>query len=144
MLLPSKRRKKLHQEWRLCGCLSSDGCKPRLVRRRSSTLYFIRSFLGNSSRLPLVAVLFWGIEPTLMLCAFLFLCAIPIFWPFAVAYITWLFLDKAPERGGRRFECVRKWSLWKFFADYFPVTIVKVSLFHYYMVLKVFLKVTAH
>ncbi|KAL1935554.1 hypothetical protein VTP01DRAFT_4694 [Rhizomucor pusillus] len=76
-------------------------------------------------RLQTAAVLFWGIEPTLMLCAFLFLCAIPIFWPFAVAYITWLFLDKAPERGGRRFECVRKWSLWKFFADYFPVTIVK-------------------
>ncbi|KAI9274450.1 putative diacylglycerol acyltransferase type 2b [Phascolomyces articulosus] len=76
-------------------------------------------------RLQTAAVLFWGIEPALFVCAFLFLAAIPVFWPLAIAYVIWLYMDKAPIQGGRRREAVRNWSYWNYFADYFPTTITK-------------------
>lgn len=78
--------------------------------------------------LPLCEVLFWGIEPSLALCLFLFLCTIPLFWPLAIAYLTWMFLDKAPEQGGRRIEWVRRLPMWKYFAEFFPISIVKVRM----------------
>ncbi|KAI9497810.1 hypothetical protein BDB00DRAFT_540988 [Zychaea mexicana] len=76
-------------------------------------------------RLQTAAVLFWGIEPALFFCIFLFLAAIPVFWPLAIAYVIWLWMDQAPIRGGRRRELARTWSYWRYFADYFPAIITK-------------------
>ncbi|KAI7887311.1 putative diacylglycerol acyltransferase type 2b [Lichtheimia hyalospora FSU 10163] len=76
-------------------------------------------------RLQTAAVLFWGIEPSIVLCFFTFLAAIPLFWPLLIPYLIWMWMDKAPYRGGRRIEWIRNWQLWKLFAEYFPATIVK-------------------
>ncbi|GBN73325.1 2-acylglycerol O-acyltransferase 1 [Araneus ventricosus] len=41
-------------------------------------------------------------------------------------YFAWFVYDhKKCCQGGRRFEWVRRWKLWRYFADYFPVTMVK-------------------
>ncbi|KAI7905377.1 diacylglycerol acyltransferase [Cokeromyces recurvatus] len=48
-------------------------------------------------------------------------------WPFHIAYIIYLWLDPSPENGGRRSEWFRELSFWKYFANYFPINLVKES-----------------
>lgn len=41
-------------------------------------------------------------------------------------YLPWYVYDfGTPERGGRRFDFYRRWPLWKYVADYFPIELVK-------------------
>ncbi|XP_008710495.2 acyl-CoA wax alcohol acyltransferase 2 [Ursus maritimus] len=48
------------------------------------------------------------------------------YWPVTVLILTWLAFDwKTPQRGGRRFGCVRRWCLWKQYCDYFPLKLLK-------------------
>ncbi|XP_033025401.1 2-acylglycerol O-acyltransferase 2-like [Lacerta agilis] len=47
-------------------------------------------------------------------------------WVLAVLYAAWMYLDwDTPARGGRRSSWVRNWSVWGYFRDYFPMTLVK-------------------
>nr|XP_012591697.1 acyl-CoA wax alcohol acyltransferase 2 isoform X2 [Microcebus murinus]XP_012591698.1 acyl-CoA wax alcohol acyltransferase 2 isoform X2 [Microcebus murinus]XP_012591699.1 acyl-CoA wax alcohol acyltransferase 2 isoform X2 [Microcebus murinus]XP_012591700.1 acyl-CoA wax alcohol acyltransferase 2 isoform X2 [Microcebus murinus]XP_020140704.1 acyl-CoA wax alcohol acyltransferase 2 isoform X2 [Microcebus murinus]XP_020140705.1 acyl-CoA wax alcohol acyltransferase 2 isoform X2 [Microcebus murinus] len=48
------------------------------------------------------------------------------YWPATVLMLTWLAFDwKTPERGGRRFRCVRRWRLWRHYCNYFPLKLLK-------------------
>ncbi|KAL2768598.1 diacylglycerol O-acyltransferase 2-like protein 6, partial [Daubentonia madagascariensis] len=48
------------------------------------------------------------------------------FWPLAVLLIAWLAYDwDTHSQGGRRSAWMRKWTLWKYFRNYFPVKLVK-------------------
>ncbi|KAM8899855.1 2-acylglycerol O-acyltransferase 2-A [Spinachia spinachia] len=54
------------------------------------------------------------------------LVALSDWWIVALLYAGWLWLDwDTPTCGGRRSQWVRSWSVWDFFRDYFPVTLVK-------------------
>ncbi|XP_027791697.1 acyl-CoA wax alcohol acyltransferase 2 [Marmota flaviventris] len=56
----------------------------------------------------------------------LYLVVFTPYWPVTVLILTWLAFDwKTPERGGRRFPCVRKWCLWKHYCNYFPIKLLK-------------------
>ncbi|XP_055461096.1 acyl-CoA wax alcohol acyltransferase 2 [Psammomys obesus] len=58
----------------------------------------------------------------------LYLVVFTSYWPVTVLVLIWLAFDwKTPERGGRRFACVRRWSLWKHYCNYFPIKIVKTN-----------------
>ncbi|KAG8429359.1 hypothetical protein GDO86_018923 [Hymenochirus boettgeri] len=47
------------------------------------------------------------------------------FWIVPMVYFTWLLFDwNTPERGGRRTEWVRRWTLWIHFRDYFPIKLL--------------------
>ncbi|MBN3294411.1 DGAT2 acyltransferase, partial [Polypterus senegalus] len=47
-------------------------------------------------------------------------------WAIAALYIAWLVFDwNTPEKGGRRSEWVRNWTVWKHFRDYFPIRLIK-------------------
>nr|XP_056719383.1 2-acylglycerol O-acyltransferase 2-A-like [Euleptes europaea] len=49
-------------------------------------------------------------------------------WALAALYAAWLYLDwETPARGGRRSAWVRRWPLWRYFRDYFPITLEKVA-----------------
>lgn len=51
------------------------------------------------------------------------------FWFLGVLYLLWLYLDwEVPCRGGRRSQWVRSWTVWKYFRDYFPITVSKIVL----------------
>ncbi|KAG0193584.1 diacylglycerol O-acyltransferase 1 [Apophysomyces sp. BC1034] len=76
-------------------------------------------------RLQTLAVIFWGGEPSFAVSLFFLLCTIPLFWPLIIIYLIWMAFDNAPVNGGRRVEWVRRWKLWKYFADYFPAEIIK-------------------
>lgn len=46
--------------------------------------------------------------------------------PLSLAYLAWLVWDKEScNRGGRRSQWARSWTLWKYFRDYFPIQLVK-------------------
>ncbi|XP_043818448.1 2-acylglycerol O-acyltransferase 3 [Dromiciops gliroides] len=68
--------------------------------------------------------LFMGLFFSLLL---LFLLFTP-FWFLSVLYLVWLYVDwDTPDRGGRRFECVRNWKVWEHFRDYYPIKLVKTA-----------------
>ncbi|NXP81408.1 DGAT2 acyltransferase, partial [Ramphastos sulfuratus] len=75
-----------------------------------SVLQWVLSFLlmGTVSLLVLIYLLFTS------------------FWPISALYLAWIIFDwDTPEKGGRRLPCLRRWSVWKHFRDYFPVKLMK-------------------
>ncbi|XP_005401664.1 PREDICTED: acyl-CoA wax alcohol acyltransferase 2 isoform X2 [Chinchilla lanigera] len=55
-----------------------------------------------------------------------YLLAFTSYWLITVFILIWLAFDwKTPERGGRRFNCVRRWSLWRHYCNYFPIKLLK-------------------
>lgn len=78
-------------------------------------------------RLQMLAMLMYVSLLFICLSAFLYSLLIPLLWPVVVAYLTFVYLDKAPEQGGRRFEWTRKLTFWKYFAGYYPISLVKVK-----------------
>lgn len=65
----------------------------------------------------------------------LFCILIPIYlilftsyWWIVIIYAVWFYYDRdAPKYGSRRSEWLRHCSIWRFFADYFPVKLIKTS-----------------
>ncbi|XP_040587131.1 2-acylglycerol O-acyltransferase 2-A-like [Mesocricetus auratus] len=49
-------------------------------------------------------------------------------WTLVVLYLVWLYRDRhTPRMGGRRSAWVRNWAIWRYFRDYFPITLVKTA-----------------
>ncbi|KAL7421259.1 diacylglycerol O-acyltransferase 1 [Cryptotrichosporon argae] len=71
------------------------------------------------------AVAFWALMLPLCVIAFCLLASLPLLWPLLIPYAVWVVFDKAPERGGRPREWARRSRIWKYFADYYPCSIVK-------------------
>ncbi|XP_048080652.1 2-acylglycerol O-acyltransferase 3 isoform X2 [Ursus arctos] len=50
------------------------------------------------------------------------------FWSVPVLYFVWFFLDwDTPNQGGRQFEWIKKFFMWKYTRDYFPIKMVKTA-----------------
>ena len=79
-------------------------------------------------RLQMLAVCIWMILALSCCLLFIGLSTYMIFWPVLIAYVSFLYFDKAPENGGRRFESTRHWVIWRYFASYFPVKLIKVKI----------------
>ncbi|KAF3698421.1 2-acylglycerol O-acyltransferase 2-A [Channa argus] len=80
-------------------------------------------------RLQTAAVLQWIFSFLVLaqvcLAAFVLL-ALSDWWILALLYAGWLWLDwDTPVSGGRRSRWVRSWTVWDYFRDYFPITLVK-------------------
>ncbi|XP_023287205.1 2-acylglycerol O-acyltransferase 2-A-like isoform X2 [Seriola lalandi dorsalis] len=80
-------------------------------------------------RLQTAAVLQWVFSFLALaqccLAAFVLL-ALSDWWVVALLYAGWLWLDwDTPTSGGRRSRWVRSWTVWEYFRDYFPITLVK-------------------
>lgn len=78
-------------------------------------------------RLQMLAVCTWISMMFILVSLFFFMATYKFMWPILIAYISFLYVDKAPESGGRRFESARHWALWRYFAAYFPAQLIKVS-----------------
>ncbi|GAN09894.1 diacylglycerol o-acyltransferase [Mucor ambiguus] len=76
-------------------------------------------------RLQMLAVCTWISMMFILVSLFFFMATYKFLWPILIAYISFLYVDKAPESGGRRFERARHWTLWKYFAAYFPAQLIK-------------------
>ncbi|XP_066106309.1 acyl-CoA wax alcohol acyltransferase 2 [Saccopteryx bilineata] len=80
--------------------------------------------------LEVFAVFQWALSIFLFITGVIFvnlyLLVFTPYWPVTVLTLIWLAFDwKTPERGGRRFTCVRRWCLWKQYCDYFPLKLLK-------------------
>ncbi|KAM5221559.1 acyl-CoA wax alcohol acyltransferase 2 [Ctenodactylus gundi] len=80
--------------------------------------------------LEVFAVFQWALSAFLIVITValvnLYLLVFTSYWPVTVLIFTWLAIDwKTPERGGRRFNCVRRWRLWRHYCSYFPIKILK-------------------
>merc|ERR1711939_102323 len=74
------------------------------------------------------AVFLWSCGPFLGTCIFFLLCSFPLSWPVIVPYLIWVFcFDVAPTNGGRASDRVRRSVVWRWFAGYFPVSLVKTA-----------------
>lgn len=51
------------------------------------------------------------------------------YYPVAILYLTWAYLidGRTPDHGGRRSNFMRRLRIWKYFRDYFPITLVKTT-----------------
>ncbi|KAI1281856.1 2-acylglycerol O-acyltransferase 1 [Halotydeus destructor] len=96
---------------RLLGIDFAPFCIP--ISRRLQTFTLIAFYCGSFSLGPLaIGTLLW-------------LLVTDYFWVTCV-YIAWYWFDRnAQYQGGRKWRWVRRWTLWKYVRDYFPITLVK-------------------
>ncbi|KAF0358388.1 diacylglycerol acyltransferase [Gigaspora margarita] len=71
------------------------------------------------------AVIIWIISLPATLCIFFILCTTIFFWPWIIAYSLFALFDIAPENGGRRYSFARYATFWKWYADYYPIKLIK-------------------
>ncbi|KAI8897133.1 diacylglycerol acyltransferase [Globomyces pollinis-pini] len=71
------------------------------------------------------AVVAWMMLVPSLLVLFLFLASFKSLMPFALAYIIYIYLDPAPEMGGRKVAWLRNLPLWVYMRDFFPMKLVK-------------------
>ncbi|PWN40558.1 DAGAT-domain-containing protein [Ceraceosorus guamensis] len=91
----------------------------------SEAIRFAPLHVPRHRRMQTLAVLLWGLILPVCLSFFFFCLSIPPLWPLMFVYIIWMFFDKAPESGGRRSEWFRRLSVWRRFAEYYPVSLIK-------------------
>lgn len=61
------------------------------------------------------------------LAAYVLLC-LSDWWVLGALYAGWLYLDRdTPITGGRKSNWVRSWTVWHYFRDYFPISLVKTA-----------------
>lgn len=84
---------------------------------------------NNTELLQILSVLQWILTflflgpVCVLLIAWIVYCQL---WPLIAIYIIWMILDwKTPEIGGRRSVWMSRWSMWKYFRDYFPIKLHK-------------------
>ncbi|XP_057260784.1 diacylglycerol O-acyltransferase 2-like isoform X1 [Pezoporus wallicus] len=112
-------------------------CSQNLSGSRASIQATLRTLLAAPwpsqrdihSWLQLLSVLQWVLSflllgiVSLMLLIYLVFTS---FWPISALYLAWIIFDwDTPEKGGRRLPCLRRWTVWRHFRDYFPVKLVK-------------------
>eukprot|EP01101_Sappina_pedata_P002538 TRINITY_DN12771_c0_g1_i1.p1 TRINITY_DN12771_c0_g1~~TRINITY_DN12771_c0_g1_i1.p1 ORF type:complete len:341 (-),score=42.29 TRINITY_DN12771_c0_g1_i1:113-1135(-) len=61
-----------------------------------------------------------------LICSILMLLN-PFIMPLMLFYFAWIYLDSAPIHGGRKLAFVRSSRFFRWFRDYFPITLVKTS-----------------
>ncbi|KAF9351936.1 diacylglycerol O-acyltransferase 1 [Mortierella sp. NVP85] len=77
-------------------------------------------------RMQTAAVLLWISALAVTTVTFFYLCTIKYLWPLIIIYLLWILMyDRAPEYGGRRSNLLRNWVGWTYFAQYFPMTLIK-------------------
>ncbi|KAJ7420884.1 Diacylglycerol O-acyltransferase 2 [Pitangus sulphuratus] len=112
-------------------------CSQNLSGSRASVQAALRTLLAVPwpsqrdvrSALQLLAVLQWVLSflllGTVSLVVLIYLL-FTSFWLIPALYLAWIIFDwNTPERGGRSLPCLRRWTVWKHFRDYFPVKLVK-------------------
>ncbi|KAI0034470.1 DAGAT-domain-containing protein [Vararia minispora EC-137] len=113
--------------------LSSQALKDRLSRLSvppinpvaalQAHVDFVPPNIPRARRLQTAVVALWSTVIIVVTFLFLLLCSFPPLWPFLIAYIIWmLYIDAAPESGGRLSPWFRSLPFWKYFAEYYPAS----------------------
>ncbi|WVQ73628.1 hypothetical protein IAR50_003208 [Cryptococcus sp. DSM 104548] len=76
-------------------------------------------------RLQTAAVALWALFLPISIIVLLLLLSFPSFWYILIPYFIWILFDRAPLHGGRPQRWARYGSIWQYFAQYYPCSIVK-------------------
>nr|XP_031861443.1 uncharacterized protein CI109_003047 [Kwoniella shandongensis]KAA5528515.1 hypothetical protein CI109_003047 [Kwoniella shandongensis] len=76
-------------------------------------------------RLQTAAVALWALFLPLCIILLLLTLSFPPFWLLLIPYFIFIRFDTAPDNGGRAQEWARRGFLWRYFAQYYPCSIVK-------------------
>ncbi|XP_069804617.1 2-acylglycerol O-acyltransferase 2-like [Dendropsophus ebraccatus] len=94
-------------------------------------IQFSPLYVPLDRRLQTAAVLQWtfsflALGQCCLLLYILLFCS--QYWALALFYSIWLYIDwDTPSKGGRRSEWVRRWTVWRYFANYFPIKLVRTT-----------------
>ncbi|KAL9713380.1 diacylglycerol O-acyltransferase 1 [Leucoagaricus gongylophorus] len=92
----------------------------------NTSINFVPAKVPRKRRLQILAVAIWSCMVVLMSCLFFCLCSFPQLWPFLLIYWVWIsYIDTAPERGQRMYQWVRRNKFWTYFAEYYPISLIK-------------------
>ncbi|KDQ61921.1 hypothetical protein JAAARDRAFT_66925 [Jaapia argillacea MUCL 33604] len=116
--------------------LSSSSLKERLsklsvtplrpVAALQANIDFVPAKVPRKRRLQTLAVSIWALLMPITTFIFLILCSFPQLWPFIAVYLVWIFwIDKSPEQGGRISPWFRSSRFWRYFAEYYPASLIK-------------------
>ncbi|KAI6235892.1 Acyltransferase [Aphelenchoides besseyi] len=73
-------------------------------------------------------IFLWIILPLISLWLPLYILCFTRFWPFMILYAIWFLYDlRTPTRGSRNWHWFKSLPLWKHFANYFPIRLVKTA-----------------
>ncbi|SAM84839.1 probable diacylglycerol acyltransferase type 2b [Ustilago bromivora] len=112
----------------LDGGLPSSSKEQSDSTKKENVIRFAPLSIPRSRRLQTLGVLFWALLLPICISLFFLLLSIPLTWPILIPYLIWiLFIDTAPENGGRRFSSVRKLAVFRYFAEYFPISMIKTT-----------------
>lgn len=75
--------------------------------------------------LSLITVLIWHFTPVLLLSVVVSSVFVPVFWAQVILYAIWWTLSRKCMETPRFCNWLRKCRVWKWYKDYFPVSIVK-------------------
>ncbi|KAI8924669.1 diacylglycerol acyltransferase [Entophlyctis helioformis] len=79
-------------------------------------------------RLQTAAVLFWVLLPTLANATWMLMLWFPWTRPLILGYVAvYMLFDHAAENGGRKVDWFRRLPMWRWFCDYFPVSLIKTT-----------------
>jgi 2-acylglycerol O-acyltransferase 2 len=73
------------------------------------------------------AIALWLSLIPILISLFLLMASYKSTFPFALAYLVYVYLDPAPELGGRKSLWFRELPLWRYMRDYFPTKLVKTN-----------------
>ncbi|KAI8908830.1 hypothetical protein PhCBS80983_g01044 [Powellomyces hirtus] len=73
------------------------------------------------------SITFWVVCIPILLTIFLYALITPQYTPWVLAYIVFMALDPSSETGGRRIMLFRKFPMWRWMKDYFPMALVKTA-----------------
>ncbi|WVQ81125.1 hypothetical protein IAT38_003247 [Cryptococcus sp. DSM 104549] len=76
-------------------------------------------------RLQTAAVALWALLLPISIIFLLLCLSFPPLWFILIPYFIWIHFDTAPDHGGRPKEWARRGFMWKYFAQYYPASIVK-------------------
>ncbi|KAI7861732.1 diacylglycerol acyltransferase-domain-containing protein [Spinellus fusiger] len=76
-------------------------------------------------RMQMLVLLIWTCMIPICFSVYFYAMCYPFLWPLILAYTTYLVFDKAHESGGRRISWFRHSRIWRHFAGYFPISLVK-------------------
>jgi len=87
---------------------------------------FVPSKIPRQRRLQTLAVAVWSTAIVWSTFAFLILLSFPPLWPLLAVYMIWaIYIDRSPEHGGRLSPWFRSGRFWRYFADYYPASMLK-------------------
>ncbi|TKY89588.1 hypothetical protein EX895_001373 [Sporisorium graminicola] len=107
---------------------ASSKTKSDASHNKNDVIRFAPLSIPRSRRLQTLGVLFWALLLPITLSLFFLLLSVPVLWPILIPYLIWInFIDDAPENGGRRYSWVRKLPVFRYFAEYFPISMIKTT-----------------